>query len=305
MPSIVEFKWKENAAFSMATRFCAFCGQPVAPNGRFCSACGAAVGGTAPPPSPAGTPPSYVATGPAAYTPYRPSYPADQGSLIASGGGDRLALSNVFLAAILGLVGVVLSYSELFTTSVTASFTGATTTSTGGSFTLDMTELYVLVALGGAGVVLALIELWLYRQAFRTLARDDSRFSTPASLTLLALVALLVIIVVAIALVGVVYQAIICAGPGNPITSACINAGSVLGLIVIIGVAAIVLLVGYIGLLIGIWRLGTRYGEDMFKVGAILLIIPLLNVVGLILILVATNSARGRLRAGSSPLQFG
>ncbi len=288
----------------MATRFCAFCGQPVALNARFCASCGAAVGGTAPPTSSSGAPPPYLAAGPAAYSPYRPSYTGMPGSTVASRGGDRLALSNVALAAILGLVGVVLSYIELFVTPITASFTGATTTSSGGSFSLDLTALYTLVALAGAGVVLTLLELWLYRQAFRTLSHDDPTFRTPANLTLLALVALLVIVVVAVALLAVIYQAVVCAGPGNTVYASCINEGAVLGLVLLLGAVAIVFLVGYIGLLIGVWRLGTRYGETMFKVGAVLLIIPLLNVVALILILLAARSARERLRAGSSPLQF-
>ncbi|MGA8709638.1 MAG: DUF973 family protein [Thermoplasmata archaeon] len=298
--------WKEDRDISMAARFCAFCGQPVLPNARFCPSCGAAVGGATPPPSsPPGTPPPLNFAPGTPYSPYQPTYPATRVAAPAFGGADRLALLNVRLAAILGLVGVVLSFVVLSITPIVSTFTGATTTSSGSAFSIDLTSLYVLIALGGVGIILALLEFWYYRQAFRTLAQTDRRFSTPASLTLLAFVALVIILVLVGALIGLIYQAFVCAGSGGVITSTCVDATQILGLVVLIGITAIVLFVGYIGLLIGIWRLGTRYGDSKFQVGAVLLIFPLLNIVGLILILVAAQSARGKLGLESSPLQFG
>ena len=108
-----------------------------------------------------------------------------------------------------------------------------------------------------------------------------------------------------LALFGLVYaleQAITCAGSGNPITSACLNVGTLLGIVAVMGITAIIILVGYIGLLIGIWRLGSRYSSDGFKVGAVLLIFPVLSVAGAILILVSARNARARIEmAGVSP----
>lgn len=235
---------------------------------------------------------------------YPPAYGVPGGGSPAFGAEDGLALSNVNLAAIIGLVGTVLSIVELFFTRV-SSLINVTTAGSGTSLSLDLSALYFLVAVGGLGLILTLLELWFYRQAFRTLARQDGRFSTPSSLVLAAIVALVIVVVTAFALVGVVYQAILCAGSGNPITSRCLNVGALVGLAAVLGIAAIVLLIGGIGLLIGIWRLGTRYGEGMFKVGAIFLIIPLLNIVGLVLILLAVRSARARTLSVSSPLRFG
>jgi hypothetical protein len=208
------------------------------------------------------------------------------------------------LAAILGLVGAVLSIVQLFFTSA-FSFLGVSSAGSGTSLTLNLTALYLVVAVGAVGIILVLLELWLYRRAFVTLGRQDTRFSTPATMVLVALVALAIIVLVLVALVDVIYQAIVCAGSGNPITSACIDVGTVLGLAAVLGVTAIVAFIGVIGLLIGIWRLGTRYDEAMFKVGAILFIFPVLNFVALILILVAARSASRRLQSVSSPLQFG
>ncbi len=124
-------------------------------------------------------------------------------------------------------------------------------------------------------------------------------------LVLLIFVGIAIVLAVGVALLALVFQAITCAGAGNPVTSACLNLGTFLDLILLLGVAAILALIGYIGLLIGIWRLGTRYGESLFKVGAVLLIIPLLSVIGVILILVAARSSRAKLEAMASPTTFG
>jgi hypothetical protein len=231
-------------------------------------------------------------------------YPVPGGGPTGFGPADRSALSYVSLAAILGLVGAILSVVDLFFTPA-VSFIGVSSAGSGTSVTVNLSALYFAAGVGVTGIILGLIELWLYRGAFGTLRRQDTNFSTPATLTLVAFVALVIIVAVAAALVVVLYQAVVCAGSGNPITSACIDKATTLGLLAVLGVTAIALLIGYIGLLIGIWRLGTRYNETMFKVGAILLIFPVLNVAALILILVAARSATSRLQVVSSPPHFG
>lgn len=297
----------------MTARFCQYCGRPVAPNASFCPSCGAAIGGVPAAPSPPGTPPPLTFSTPTPYSPYAPyapypsypqGYPGPGGAAPSHGAADRFALSSVSLAAIIGLVGAVLSVvGYLFTPAL--SVFGGSAAGSGTSISVDLTGLYVLIAVGAVGLLFSLVELWLYRRAFRTLAPNDPRFSTPASLTLLALVALVLLALVAVALVGEFYEAIQCAGSGNAITSACLNFGAALGLLALVGVLAIILFVGYIGLLIGIWRLGTRYGEGLFKAGAVLLIFPFLSFIGLILILVAARSASGKIPGGSSAATFG
>jgi uncharacterized membrane protein len=210
----------------------------------------------------------------------------------------------VSLAAILGLVGAVLGFLTLLVAPV-FSIVNTSTSGSGTSISLNLSGLYLLAIAGGIGLVLSLLELWFYRQSFRALAPGDPRFATPATLVLVALIAVVIVVLGAIALVDVVYQAILCTGSGNPITSTCINVGNLLGLVAIVGIGSIVALVGFIGLLIGIWRLGTRYGEGMFKVGAILLLFPVLSFVGFILILVAARSARAKYEGTSMPLPLG
>ena len=59
------------------------------------------------------------------------------------------------------------------------------------------------------------------------------------------------------------------------------------------GIQALVGTVG--GQLLGLWRVGSRYNSTIIKVGAIFVIIPLLNFVAPILILIGAYQVRGSL----------
>jgi hypothetical protein len=83
-----------------------------------------------------------------------------------------------------------------------------------------------------------------------------------------------------------------CAGSGVPIPSSCLLSNTFWGGVALLGLGGLLAFVGYIGVLLGIWRLGTRYADAMFKVGAILLIIPYINLIGAILILIGARTAR-------------
>ena len=63
-----------------------------------------------------------------------------------------------------------------------------------------------------------------------------------------------------------------------------------LALLVIGGILAIVGLIG--GEILGLWRVGTRYDSTIIKVGAIFVIVPLLNYVGPILLLIGSLEAK-------------
>ncbi|MGA8542604.1 MAG: DUF973 family protein [Thermoplasmata archaeon] len=287
----------------MAARFCANCGQPVVAGSAFCPSCGAPVRGNAPLPA-AASPPATLAAGPGPGGSYPGLIGFNQGPSAASRDADLRALSRVSWAAVIGLLAAVVSLVSLFghseQTLISINTNGGTT-----ALFLDASTLYLLAATAGVGVVLAILELILYRTAFHALAPRDSRFSTPSKLTLLAVVALVLIAFVGLALLVVLYQAIACAGAGNAITSACLSFTAAGGLILLLLLGGLLAVIGYIGLLIGIWRLGTRYGDSMFKVATILLIIPVLSIVGLILILVAARSARSTITGGTTSATFG
>jgi hypothetical protein len=301
---------KDHRGPAVSSRFCPFCGQPIVAGGTFCPSCGAAVSATGAAAGSAGAsappPPGWGGTPIQGAVPFAPSFAMRPGTpASASRPADLHALSNVTIAAVLALIGGVLSLVVLFGTNV-ASFLAVSTAGSGGTtLSLDLTALYLFAITAGVGVVLSIIELVLYRQAFHTLAPHDTRFSTPSTLVLLAIIGIIIVVLGAAYLLYALYQAVLCAGAGNPLTGTCLSTASLLEAVGLIGVAAILAFVGWIGLLIGIWRLGSRYEEGLFKVGAVLLIFPVLNLVAAILILVAARSAREKLAAGSATPSFG
>ena len=217
---------------------------------------------------------------------------------------DLRALSDVTVGSVASLVGLIVGFVALFGSSVTQIFTVSTTAS--GTVVAEnpsgLLAFGVLVVVGSA---LTIVELIYYRSAFRTLASYDPRFSTPSQLVLLLLIVVPILVLAAIALLDLLYQAIACAGPGNPITAACLGDGNLLVVLGVLGLLAIVALVGYVGLLLGIWRLGSRYDTAAFKVAAVLLIIPLVNVIAVILVIVSARASRDRIARTGQVGTFG
>jgi hypothetical protein len=75
---------------------------------------------------------------------------------------------------------------------------------------------------------------------------------------------------------------------------------SAIGSLVLAGLVAaiggILALIGLIGgQILGLWRVGSRYNETIIKLGAIFVIIPLLNIVAPFLILIGAYQVKGRL----------
>jgi len=203
----------------------------------------------------------------------------------------------VITASTIQLVSVVLSLVALFYNPA-GSVVSASTAGGSTSFTIPRTALEVAATTGAITLVLGFVVLWLYREAFRGLAVQDARFSTPSKLVLLEIIGLALIVVVGLAIFYVLLQAINCAA-GAPITTACLPVGTLLGLVGLIFVLLIVVLIGLIGFLLGVWRLGTRYNNSLFNVAAILLIFPVLNLVAVILILLAAREVRSSIQSST------
>ncbi|MCI4339542.1 MAG: DUF973 family protein [Thermoplasmata archaeon] len=288
----------------MAARFCPFCGSPVVAGGTFCPSCGASLSGNPAAGGSPGAPPSFAPLG------ATPGLVGASPSILSVTRAadvratDLEALSSVTIAAVLGLIGQLVGLVALFVTP-TAGLLMVTTTSSGTTFAANPSGLIDFGILVSVGTVLTILELIYYRDAFHTLSPHDDRFSTPSTLVTILLVALPIVLLSAIALLDLLYESIACAGIGNPIPANCINGGSVLAAVAVLGIAAVLALIGYVGLLVGIWRLGTRYDSSAFKVGAVLLLIPLLNVVAAILIIVSARSCRERVAAEGSSMTFG
>jgi Protein of unknown function (DUF973) len=239
-------------------------------------------------------PPARVRPPPGAYP---PGFQQLGAPTTANGPDDARALSSVTVAALLaivsGIVSLVVTFSGALSVSVGATSGSANKLSSGLSGWVDL-------AVVVAAVGIALVEIYLYRSAFKTLEARDARFSTPAKLALVLLVSLILLVVLFAWTIAILVAAIDCAGGSAVVPASCVPATLLLavGLLAVVAIAA---LVGYIGVLIGIWRLGTRYGDGRFKVGAILLIIPLLDIAGAVLILLAARSANAATRRAPPP----
>jgi hypothetical protein len=206
---------------------------------------------------------------------------------------DRAALTNVLLASVLALVGGAVGIVVLFGAGAFSLY--SVWVMNAGS-TIAFGALFVVVVLVSGAVEIAVI--LLLRTAFHGLKSVDARFSTPSTLTLMLVVGFILILVSLYPLLlGVGSQLDCLANAKNTLAGSCPPGGYFLAAIALIGIGGLIAFIGFIGMLLGIWRLGSRYNNDLFKVGAILLIIPVLSVVGAILVLVASSSERDRVSA--------
>ncbi len=259
----------------MSASFCERCGAPRNPGAAFCGSCGAPFAAVAAPLPPGTYPPGFQQLG---------------GFAPGSGAGvEERALRSVTWAALIALVGSIVSLVVLFSGALTLS---VDTTSGGSTSSLGSgAELWLELAVVVIALVFVLAEVGLFRSAFRTLAPQDPRFRTPASLALLLLIALVLLLPIYAWTIVLIASVLSCTGSASTIPAACVS-GALLAAALLLVAVAIAAFVGYVGLLIGIWRLGSRFQDSRFKVGAVLLIFPLLNLVGAILILLAARAPR-------------
>jgi hypothetical protein len=226
-----------------------------------------------------------------------PASPAQRAS-------ERDALLYIMIGALMLLVGAAASL--VVSLGGTLGLDVVTTSSSGVG--VSFTGLFLAIAL--ASVLVELIVVFLTYTAFHRLAAFDPRFSMPAKLAFLLGIAVVIIAALLYPLLEQLNSTITCLNNASNSTitpgaspATCIS-GALAGLIGLLIIAGILALIGYIGLLIGIWRLGHRYDDGLFKAGAILAIFPLLNLIGAILIAVAAHNARSKLDAGGTPMSY-
>jgi cytochrome bd-type quinol oxidase subunit 2 len=178
----------------------------------------------------------------------------------------------------------------------TTSLYSIDTTTTGTTYVFS-TMFYVVAVVSAA---LSIAEVLLLRAAFHRLASVDPRFSTPSKLALLLIIGFLILLIGLVPLIAGAQSISGCVAnnTNSTLSGNCAGIADLLVGTLVVLAGGIVALIGYLGCLIGIWRFGSRYQNDLFKAGAILLIIPLLSVVGALLILIAARAERNR--AGST-----
>ena len=147
------------------------------------------------------------------------------------------------------------------------------------------------------GVVIEIIALLQLRSALASLTKVDRQyFGIPSKLTLVVIIALPLLIVglfVTLAELGPFFSSISQNQGQAPTLSN--GVGILLGASAVEGIGGIAILIGYIGgIILGVWRMGSRYNETLFKIAAIFLIIPLLQIIAAILILVGVPSAKAK-----------
>lgn len=229
------------------------------------------------------------------WSPQRAGNPPGMPAAADTRAADITGLSRIWTAALISIAGSALGVAVPLALSRSGYFTIAIPAS-GGTVTFDQTSLIVVLGTAMVGLVLSIVSFWFYRDGFVAIRAVDSRFSSTPTFALLVVVGL---VIVAIALVLVLegfVQLLSCAGSATVFPTSCINVGALLGGVALLLLGLIILLIGYIGTLVGIWRLGTRYNETLFKVGAILIIIPFLSIVGQILVLLGASGARSKIR---------
>ena len=149
-------------------------------------------------------------------------------------------------------------------------------------------------------VVIELAALASLTMGFRKLGKvDRSRFSTPSTLMLVMIAGTFVAAAGALLLFSDLSSFITKASGALPVAQPAGDmaaVGSFLLYTVLVFVGAILTFVGLIGgLMLGLWRAGSRYDETLLKLAAIFVIIPFLNIVAPILVIVGAHGAKSRL----------
>lgn len=275
----------------MTSGTCPRCGAPISLQAQFCGSCGSPTPSPAPPfgaPPGAPAPPTYAA-------PLPGGFPGGAGPFdlrsVQERPVDRRALRTVRWASVLGLVSSFVGLVALAVPGFAQVFS-VTSTNAGPVLSTNATSVFGVYL--AAAAVLGLVELFLYRSAYRTLTGVSREFSTPSTLSLLAIVGVLLALIGVGVLFAALVQAIHCVGPGNPLTSACLSGGGFWAAVALLVTGGLLAIVGFIGILIGLWRLGRRFDRSVFQLAAVLLIIPYVSIVGQILILVGTTQELGR-----------
>lgn len=208
--------------------------------------------------------------------------------------GEESAVKDIQLAGLLAVFGLLMTSISF------AVYLGPEFAVSPQSGTYTVSHLYTGAALIGVGSAIGVVAILLYWKAFRTLRSMNRRFSTPARYAPLALIGLAG---AAAAIVGVVVfllEAISCSGAGNPITASCVNPDAI-GFESLLVVSVLLLVVGGVAILVGFWRLGDRYHNSLFHVGAILEIFPYIGFIGALCIFL--GATRVRQQRGPLPVE--
>lgn len=156
-----------------------------------------------------------------------------------------------------------------------------------GSATMTISLLYGLLGLVAAGVVLDVVAFILYTTSFGLLRHVDAGFRAPRALGIVGIVGFLILTIGPLIVLVSIFSAVNCASSSACSVDQTTFLATVGGALIASALGAIIAFVGWIGLILGVFRMGTRYNSGLLKVAAILFIIPLASIVAPILAFVA------------------
>lgn len=270
--------------------FCSSCGHQLEEGVVYCPSCGSRVLTEAP-----------QLGGPTNLPPIPPKYPIYNDA-------DKHALDKLKLFAIIFLIGALggIVFTFVFVLggiySIPLNISQLNSTSTGTQAIIApnffSNLFYTIIATSLIGVIIEFVALLQLRSAFKGLTTADrSYFGIPSKLTIVELIALPLLIIGLLATLSVLGSFFTTMVQNqNQTTTLPAGIGIFFGATALEVVSGIAVVIGYIGgIMLGIWRMGSRYNETLFKVAAIFLIIPLLQIVAPILILIGTSGAKSRI----------
>jgi hypothetical protein len=171
---------------------------------------------------------------------------------------------------------------------------------------ISLNTFYLAVAMLAGGLVLGIVGFVFFYLGFRAVKRGAPDFGAPTTLMIIGLIGYLMlalgIVVIISAFVNAINSATTAAVSSGSVG---FDIGAILSGLALIGIGAILALIGVIGLVLGNWRAGTRYGESTLKIGAILSILPYVSIAGYVLLLVGYMKAGTKLQSGWAPPGMG
>ncbi|MCW1293948.1 MAG: DUF973 family protein [Candidatus Parvarchaeota archaeon] len=133
-------------------------------------------------------------------------------------------------------------------------------------------------------LILGIVSIVILMLAFRNLLTIDNNFKTPYIFTLISFIGLIIIIAALFVMIG---GDLLSLGLSTTAIYMLPLIGFFGGLAIILIAGVILELIGGIaGVILGLYRVGKRYNKTGISVGAVLLVFPLVDIAGLILIII-------------------
>lgn len=157
-----------------------------------------------------------------------------------------------------------------------------------------------LIVLAPVILLLGLFSLALLWTGFRGLSKAGAHeFSTPSKFVLVSVIAWVLLIPGTLTVFSsmVPLLASLTQQSGAALAApAAARLGSIILLgVILVGIGVLLALIGTIGgVILGLWRAGSRYGQGVLKVGAIFAIIPFLSIISPILVIIGISAAKGK-----------